>query len=165
VGLRGGETLRLGPNWRVEILNLPGHTPGHLGIWDAKNEAAIIIDAALETGIYDRGGNRLLPPRYFDAAAYQNTVRTLRSLRPGHLLTAHYLPMRDEDAIDFLDRSLDFTIQMNGLVGEGLNNGVTDLWELTKYADAQLGPYPEFMHELGAGVRAHMGLLGPYGAP
>ncbi|HEY6713218.1 MAG TPA: MBL fold metallo-hydrolase [Rubrobacter sp.] len=163
VGLRGGETLRLGPDWRVEILNLPGHTPGHLGIWDAKNEAAIIIDAALETGIYDRGGNRLLPPRYFDAAAYQNTVRTLRSLRPGYLLTAHYPPMRDEDAIDFLDRSLDFTIQMNGLVGEGLNNGVTDLWELTKYADAQLGPYPEFMHELGAGVRAHMGLLGPYG--
>jgi glyoxylase-like metal-dependent hydrolase (beta-lactamase superfamily II) len=163
VGLRGGETLRLGPDWRVEILNLPGHTPGHLGIWDAKNEAAIIIDAALETGIYDRGGNRLLPPRYFDAAAYQNTVRTLRSLRPGYLLTAHYPPMRDENAIDFLDRSLDFTIQMNGLVGEGLNNGVTDLWELTKYADAQLGPYPEFMHELGAGVRAHMGLLGPYG--
>ena len=56
VGLRGGETLRLGRDWRVEILNLPGHTPGHLGIWDAKNDAAIIIDAALETGIYDRGG-------------------------------------------------------------------------------------------------------------
>src|SRR5829696_9779126 len=65
VGLRGGETLRLGPDWRVEILNLPGHTPGHLGIWDAKNDAAIIIDAALETGIYDRWGNGLLPPRYF----------------------------------------------------------------------------------------------------
>jgi glyoxylase-like metal-dependent hydrolase (beta-lactamase superfamily II) len=164
VGLRGGETLRLGPDWRVEILNLPGHTPGHLGIWDAKNDAAIIIDAALETGIYDRGGNRLLPPRYFDAAGYQNTVSTLRSLHPGHLLTAHYPPMRGEDAIDFLDRSLDFTIQMNGLVGEGLNNGVSDLWELTKYADAQLGPYPESMHELGASVRAHMGLLGPYEA-
>jgi hypothetical protein len=27
--------------------------------------------------------------------------------------------MRAEDATDFLDRSLDFTIQMNGLVGEG----------------------------------------------
>jgi hypothetical protein len=72
--------------------------------------------------------------------------------------------MRDEDAIDFLDRSLDLTLQMNGLVREGLNNGVTDLWELTKHADAQLGPYPESMHELGAGVRAHMGLLGPFGA-
>jgi glyoxylase-like metal-dependent hydrolase (beta-lactamase superfamily II) len=164
VGLRGGETLRLGPDWRVEILNLPGHTPGHLGIWDAKNDAAIIIDAALETGIYDRGGNRLLPPRYFDAAGYQNTVRTLRSLHPGHLLTAHYPPMRDEDAIDFLDRSLDFTLQMNGLVREGLNNGVTDLWELTKHADAQLGPYPESMHELGPAsgrTWAFSALLGP----
>lgn len=33
-GLRGGETLRLGPQWRIEVLHLPGHTPGHLGIWD-----------------------------------------------------------------------------------------------------------------------------------
>src|SRR5215218_9662522 len=109
-------------------------------------------------------GERSAPTAILHAAGYQNTVRTLRSLHPGHLLSAHYPPMRAEDAIDFLDRSLDFTIQMNGLVGEGLNNGVTDLWELTKYADAQLGPYPESVHELGAGVRAHMGLLGPFGA-
>ena len=96
MGLRGGETLRLGPDWRVEFLHLPGHTPGHLGIWDAKNDAAIIIDAALEKGIYDREGNLLQPPRYFDAAGYQNTIRKLHSMRPGHLLTAHYQPMRGE---------------------------------------------------------------------
>ncbi len=36
VGLRGGETLRLGPDRRIEFLHLPGHTPGHLGIWDQK---------------------------------------------------------------------------------------------------------------------------------
>jgi hypothetical protein len=40
-----------------------------------------------------------------------------------------------------------------------LKNGTTDLWELTKHAVAQLGPYPEFGHELGAGVRAHMAQL------
>ena len=163
VGLRGGETLRLGPDWRVEILHLPGHTPGHLGIWDPKNDAAIIIDAALETGIYDRAGNRLLPPRYFDATGYQSTIHKLRSMRPGHLLTAHYPTMQGEEALDFLDRSLDFTMQVHRVVGEGLKNGTTDLWELTKYADAELGPYPEFMTELGAGVRAHMALLGPSG--
>ena len=162
VGLRGGETLRLGPDWRVGILHLPGHTPGHLGIWDQKNDAAIIIDAALETGIYDREGSRLLPPRYFDATGYQNTLRTLHSMRPGHLLTAHYPPMQGEEALDFLKRSLDFTGQVHRVVGEGLKDGITDLWELTKHADGRLGPYPEFMTELGAGVRAHMGLLGPY---
>jgi glyoxylase-like metal-dependent hydrolase (beta-lactamase superfamily II) len=158
-GLRGGETMRLGPDRRIEILLLPGHTPGHLGIWDPRNGAAIIIDAALETGIYDREGNRLIPPRYFDAARYQSTIRKLRTLRPQHLLTAHYPPMRGEEALDFLDRSLDFTEQLHRVVSEGLRNGTTDLWELTKRADARLGPYPESMVELGAGVRAHMAAL------
>jgi glyoxylase-like metal-dependent hydrolase (beta-lactamase superfamily II) len=158
-GLRGGETMRLGPDRRIEILHLPGHTPGHLGIWDPKNGAAIIIDAALETGIYDREGKRLIPPRYFDATRYQNTIRTLLSLRPEYLLTAHYPPMQGQLALDFLDLSLDFTEQVHRVVSEGLKDGTTDLWELSRRADAQLGPYPEFMHELGAGVRAHMARL------
>jgi glyoxylase-like metal-dependent hydrolase (beta-lactamase superfamily II) len=163
VGLRGGETLRLGPDWRIELLHLPGHTPGHLGIWDAKNDAVIIVDAALEKGIYDREGNLLQPPRYFDATSYQNTIRKLHSMRPGYLLTSHYPALQDEEALDFLERSLDFTMQVHRVVSEGLKHGTTDLWELTKQADAQLGPYPEARHELGAGVRAHLGLLGPYG--
>ena len=158
-GLRGGETMRLGPGRRIEILHLPGHTLGHLGIWDPKYNAAIIIDAALETGIYDREGNRLIPPRYFDATQYQSTIRKLQTLRPEHLLTAHYPPMQGEEALDFLDRSLNFTVQVHRVVKEGIGDGTTDLWELTKRADAELGPYPEFMTELGAGVRAHMAIL------
>ena len=163
-GLRGGETMRLGPNRRVEILHLPGHTPGHLGLWDPKNGAAIIIDAALEGGIYDREENRLIPPRYFDAPAYQATIRKLRTLRPEHLLTAHYPPMQGGEALDFLDRSLDFTEQLHRVVSEGLEDGTTDLWELTRQADKRLGPYPESMHELGAGVRAHVAVVGPSGS-
>jgi glyoxylase-like metal-dependent hydrolase (beta-lactamase superfamily II) len=158
-GLRGGETMRLGPGRRIEILHLPGHTPGHLGIWDPENAAAIIIDAALETGIYDREGNRLIPPRYFDAPRYQSAIRKLRTLRPQHLLTAHYPRMQGEEALAFLDRSLEFTEQLHHVVSEGLGSGTTDLWELTREAVAQLGPYPEFGHELGAGVRAHMAVL------
>jgi glyoxylase-like metal-dependent hydrolase (beta-lactamase superfamily II) len=158
-GLRGGETIRLGPGRRIEVLHLPGHTPGHLGFWDPTNDAAIIIDAALETGIYDREGNRLIPPRYFDATGYQSTIRKLQTLRPQHLLTAHYPAMQGDEALDFLDRSLDFTHQVHAVVSEGLSEGITDLWELTKRADATLGPYPEFAIEIGAGVRAHMALL------
>jgi glyoxylase-like metal-dependent hydrolase (beta-lactamase superfamily II) len=163
-GLRGGETMRLGPDRRVEILHLPGHTLGHLGIWDPKNNAAIIVDAALETGIYDREGNRLIPPRYFDATRYQSTIRKLQTLRPEHLLTAHYPPMQGEEALDFLSRSLNFTEQVHRVVNEGLRDGTADLWELTKRADAELGPYPEFMTELGAGVRAHMAQVGSAGS-
>ena len=158
-GLRGGETMRLGPERRIEILHLPGHTSGHLGFWDATNGAAIIIDAALETGIYDREGRRLIPPRYFNARAYQTTIRKLQTLHPRHLLTAHYPLMQGDEVTDFLDRSLEFTEQLHGVVSEGIGGGTTDLWELTQRAVAQLGPFPEFGHELGAGVRAHMALL------
>jgi glyoxylase-like metal-dependent hydrolase (beta-lactamase superfamily II) len=161
VGLRGGETLRLGPDRRIELLHLPGHTPGHLGIWDQKNDAAIVVDAALEAGIYDREGNLLQPPRYFDAASYRHTIRKLRSMRPGYLLTAHYPVMRGREALDFLDRSLEFTDRVNRATWESLQGGLTDLWELTRRVDVRLGPYPAFMIELGAGVRAHMGVLGP----
>jgi hypothetical protein len=67
--------------------------------------------------------------------------------------------MQGEEVLDFLDRSLDFTHGVSRVVSEGVKSGTTDLWELTRRADAELGPYPEFSHEIGAGVRAHMAVL------
>ncbi|CAN5641729.1 N/A [soil metagenome] len=159
-GLRGGETLRLGPGRRIEILHLPGHTAGHLGVWDPRTGAAIIIDAVLESGIYDRAGNRLIPPRYFDAGWIEDTIRGLRALRPRHLLTAHYPAMQGQEVEDFLGRSLDYTTQLRRTVNEGLGDGITDLWELTRRINELVGPYPESsVHELGAPVRAYMAAL------
>jgi glyoxylase-like metal-dependent hydrolase (beta-lactamase superfamily II) len=155
VGLRGGERIRLGPGWTVEIMHLPGHTLGHLGIWDERSRSAIIIDAVLEAGIYDRSGNRLIPPRYYTATGYRQTVSRIRSLQPHLLLTAHYPVMEAGDALAWLDRSLAFTESLEALVRSGLEEGTTDLWRLTQRADEKLGPYPDFMTELGAPVRAH----------
>jgi glyoxylase-like metal-dependent hydrolase (beta-lactamase superfamily II) len=157
VGLRGGETLRLGPGRRVEVLALGGHTPGHLGLWDPSAGAAIIIDAALGDGIYDRAGARLIPPRYYSAAGYEATIRGLRALDPALLLTAHYPVMERDAARAFLDRSLDFVGAVRAAVRARLRAGVTDLAELTRAVGAQVGPFPRaFGHELGAGVRAHL---------
>ena len=124
VGLRGGETLRLGPQWRVEVVALPGHTPGHLGLWDARSGAAIVIDAVLADGIYDRAGRKLIPPRYYDLHGLRQTIARLEALRPELLLTSHY-PVLERD----------------------------DLWALTQRVDAALGPCAQFMTELGATVR------------
>jgi glyoxylase-like metal-dependent hydrolase (beta-lactamase superfamily II) len=96
VGLRGGETIRLGAGRRVEVLHLPGHTVGHVGLWDPGLRVAVVIDAALYDGIYDRAGNKLIPPRYYDVAAYRHTIRRIRSLEPELLLTAHYEPLGAE---------------------------------------------------------------------
>ncbi len=156
VGLCGGETLRLGPSWRVEVMALPGHTPGHLGLWDPRSGAAIVIDAALSDGVYDRAGNRLIAPRYYSARDYEATIRRLRALDPSLLLTAHYEVMERDAARAFLDRSLAFVDAMRDAVRAGVSAGITELWPLTQAVDAALGPFPAFTHELAASVRAHL---------
>ena len=152
-GLEGGETLRLGPGRELEVLALPGHTLGHLGLWDAEAGAAIVIDAVLADGVYDRAGNRLIPPRYYDAAAYEATIRRLRELDPELLLTAHYEVMERAAAREFLDRSLEFVEAVRATVRA---SRTTDLRALTAEVDAAVGPFPAFTHELAASVRAHL---------
>jgi glyoxylase-like metal-dependent hydrolase (beta-lactamase superfamily II) len=153
VGLHGGETLRLGPGRELEVLALPGHTLGHLGLWDAETGAAIVIDAVLADGVCDRAGNRLIPPRYYDAGAYEATIRRLRELDPELLLTAHYEVMERAAAREFLDRSLDFVDAVGAAVRA---SRTTDLRALTEEVDAAVGPFPAFTHELAASVRAHL---------
>jgi glyoxylase-like metal-dependent hydrolase (beta-lactamase superfamily II) len=153
-GLRGGETIRLAENWRVDVLHLPGHTLGHVGIWDKRSRAAIVIDAVLERGIYANDGALLIPPRIYDLAGYRHTIRRLRALEPELLLTAHYPVLDAAAARDFLDRSLAFTHELERAVREEIAAGTHALWPLTQAMDRRFGPYPEFMTELGALVRA-----------
>jgi glyoxylase-like metal-dependent hydrolase (beta-lactamase superfamily II) len=156
MGLRGGETLRLGRSWRVEVLALPGHTPGHLGLWDPRSGTAIIIDAVLADGVCDRAGRRLIPPRYYATADYEATIRRLRALDPELLLTAHYPVMERAAARAFLERSLIFVHAVRDAVRAGVRAGMTELWPLTQAVDAAVGPFPALTHELGASVRAHL---------
>jgi glyoxylase-like metal-dependent hydrolase (beta-lactamase superfamily II) len=155
-GLRGAETLRLGRDRRLEVLALPGHTAGHLGLWDASTGAAIVIDAVLADGVYDRAGRRLIPPRYYDAGAYEATIRGLRALDPELLLTAHYEVMERPAARDFLDRSLGFVHAVRSAVRSGRT---TNLRALTDEVNDAVGPFPAFTHELAASVRAHLAEL------
>jgi glyoxylase-like metal-dependent hydrolase (beta-lactamase superfamily II) len=160
-GLVGGETIRLGEGWRVDILHLPGHTPGHLGVWDPRSRAAIVIDAVLERGIYGRDGTTLLiPPRVYDLDAYRSTIRRLRALEPDLLLTAHYPVMDRRDGLEFLDRSLAFTDEVVAAVHEELAAGTKELWPLTRRLHERFGPYAEFPNELGALVRAAAAVSG-----
>jgi glyoxylase-like metal-dependent hydrolase (beta-lactamase superfamily II) len=156
LGLAGGETIRLGADRHVEILHLPGHTHGSIGVWDPGSRAAVIIDAVLYDGIYDRAGTKLIPPRYYDLRAQQSTIRRLLALEPELLLTAHYPALEREDAVRWLEESLAFTEALGAVVRDGLAAGISGLWELTQLADERLGPYPEFMTELGASVRSHV---------
>jgi glyoxylase-like metal-dependent hydrolase (beta-lactamase superfamily II) len=153
LGLRGGETIRLGPDWRAEVLHLPGHTRGALGIWDPRSGAAIVIDAVLADGIYDRAGNRLIPPRYYDLQAVRETIARLEALQPDLLLTAHYPVLDRAQALEWLATGRAFVDDVERIVRAVPVEERADLWALTQRVDAALGPFPQFMTELGATVR------------
>ena len=108
VHLRGGERIRLGPRLTVEVLNLPGHTPGHIGLWEPSSRTAIVIDAVMARGLLDMDGNVIHPPPYFDVADYLGTARTLQALRPARLLTAHYDVLEGDDVDRFLADTVAF---------------------------------------------------------
>jgi glyoxylase-like metal-dependent hydrolase (beta-lactamase superfamily II) len=148
--LSDGDVLDLGDGWTLEVLHLPGHTPGHLGLWDPRSRSLIAIDAILDRGVRDRSGTLLIPPRIYDTVTYEATITRVAALAPERLLTAHFDV--DVDVDEFLERSRAWDEQ----VAEAVRDGDGDLRDLTDQVNQRVGPYPEFTHELAAAVRDHV---------
>jgi glyoxylase-like metal-dependent hydrolase (beta-lactamase superfamily II) len=142
----GGPTLR--------VLELPGHTAGHLGF--AVGDCVIVVDALLESGLYDVEGTRISPPIYVTAAGYRESIAKVRALAPARLETAHYPEVTGAAVTEFLDRSEDFAAQLERIVREQLAEGPRTVAEITAVAEAELGPFPEMGIELARSVGAHL---------
>jgi glyoxylase-like metal-dependent hydrolase (beta-lactamase superfamily II) len=158
VGLRGGETLRLGAGQRWEVLALPGHTAGHIGLWHAGERIALVIDAVLGNGIRDRAGNLLSPPRIYDLPGYRRTISELRVRAPERLLTAHYPLMDRAEGLEFLDLCEGFCDDAVRVTRAVASNGEPALRDVVSALDEELGPYPDFVAELAAIARSALAL-------
>ena len=58
------------PSSPSSVLHLPGHSPGHIGLWERRTRTAIVMDAVMANGLLDLDGAVIHPPPYFDVAAY-----------------------------------------------------------------------------------------------
>jgi glyoxylase-like metal-dependent hydrolase (beta-lactamase superfamily II) len=157
--LGGGERIRLGPNLSVDVLHLPGHSLGHLGLWDPASRSAIVMDAVLARGLLDDTGRVIHPPPYFHIADYEATIRRLQHLVPARLLTAHYPVMEGEAVARFLAESLDFVKRARDAVLHALIQGGGEqitLGGVLATVDPVLGPFTSMANELAGPVRAHL---------
>lgn len=155
--LAGGEWFRLGPALAVEILHLPGHSRGHIGLWEPVSRTAIITDAVLATGLLNSEGEVIHPPPYVLTAEYEATIRRLQALRPARLLTAHYAVLEGDGAERFLDESLAFVSRARGAVLNALGeHDEVTLAELLVLLNPVLGPFSSMEIELGSPLRAHL---------
>jgi glyoxylase-like metal-dependent hydrolase (beta-lactamase superfamily II) len=154
--IEAGETLDLG-GVSVEILALPGHSPGHLGVWEPASGTAIVMDAVLERGLYTVDDELIGPPPYASVPAYRRTVERLQTLAPERLGTSHYAPIEGTAAVGrFLGQTAGFVDELDAVVRAELAAEPRPLEHFWRAADAALGPFPEMAVELSRSVAAHL---------
>ncbi|MFQ5425582.1 MAG: MBL fold metallo-hydrolase [Gaiellales bacterium] len=157
LALQGGEVLRLGAKLALHVLHLPGHSPGHIGLWEPRSRSAIVVDAVLARGLLDTEGNVIHPPPYLDIAGYEASARTLLALRPARLLTAHYAVIEGDAVERFLLETLEFVADTRAATEEILaGEQELTLARALALADQRLGPFTSMPNELAGPVRAHL---------
>jgi glyoxylase-like metal-dependent hydrolase (beta-lactamase superfamily II) len=151
-----GDTIDLG-GITIEIVALPGHSPGHLGVAHHDSRTLIVMDAVLERGLYTTSDELISPPPYGAVDAYRGTIERLRSLRPARLGTSHYAPIEGDAAVTaFLDASAAFVDDLDAVVAAELTVQPCPLEHFWRASDAALGPFSEMAVELARSVGAHL---------
>ncbi|MCD6032085.1 MAG: beta-lactamase-like protein [Thermomicrobiales bacterium] len=158
--LVGGEVFRLGPRLSVEVLHLPGHSLGHIGLWEPVSRSAIITDATLGAGLLNNEGEVIHPPPYMLLEEYEATVRRLQALAPKRLLTAHYAVMEGVEVERFLSESLAFVDRARSAILNAVETSdEVTIVGLLEVLNPVLGPFTSMSNELGGPIRAHLGEL------
>ena len=90
-----GDVVDLGDR-RFEILHLPGHSPGGLGLWDAATGVLLTGDTLYDGLLLDT-----IPGA--DIKAYLNSVARLRALPTRLVLGGHREPFGRERMVELID--------------------------------------------------------------
>ncbi|MDQ4076111.1 MAG: MBL fold metallo-hydrolase [Chloroflexota bacterium] len=156
--LGGDEIFMLDDDRPVHVLHLPGHSEGHIGLYDERNRSLIIIDAILERGLYSIEGELMMCPPYFAIQPYLDAIDRLLELDFEHLYTAHYSNRSGEEARRFLEESKAYVRDCHQTVYDILTSSGRrmTLSEVRDEVDRRLGPYPAFGVELAKPVYAHL---------
>jgi glyoxylase-like metal-dependent hydrolase (beta-lactamase superfamily II) len=141
--LRGGEQFDLGDRV-IQVLHVPGHSDGHLAIWDPSRSALAIGDATLGDTVPTATGDPAFPPTYRDTDPYLATIEVFRALDPDLLLTAHYPIYELSDVADFLDLSVAYTERLDSAIETTLRaeaGPLTTLQLIRRFA-SEVGSWP-----------------------
>jgi glyoxylase-like metal-dependent hydrolase (beta-lactamase superfamily II) len=161
-GFRGGERIALANDWILEVLHLPGHSHGHLGLYDPQHKAAFVSDAVHGRGCPKADGSMAIPVTYYYIETYLSTIRHLEKLDLTALYTGHWPIMRGEEIADFLSDSRSTVERLEGRILKAISthaNGLT-LKQLINEAREEFPEWPEETQELAMfSIKGHLDLL------
>lgn len=114
VRLRGGEQIALADR-ELDVLHTPGHTRGHLVLYDSTHDVVVGGDAVFGCGVFTIDDEYIQPPPYYRYLEYEDTIELLRALDPETLSLTHYKVFEGEAVEAFLDESLAFASELDAL--------------------------------------------------
>lgn len=141
----GGETFALSDDWEVEILHTPGHSWGHIAVWDKRSSALIIGDAVLSDGLYMADGSPAFPPTYRYVDDYVSTIDKLAALDAEVLLCSHYPTMKGDEVAAFWGGSSAYVDRVEDAVATALGESDVpmSLRSIISATAPELGPWGE----------------------
>ena len=155
--MHDGERIFLTDDWPLQVHHTPGHTGGHLSLYDPIHQAAFIGDAILWKGIpYVEKPPTV--PSYRDVDAYLNTIRTLTlggwiTYAPAIILT-----LKNNEIEVFLADSEEFVLRLDDIISTLLQEpgASRDLRSLTEKSIRLLGDNYVFDITSVSTVDAHL---------
>ncbi|HEX3986353.1 MAG TPA: MBL fold metallo-hydrolase [Acidobacteriaceae bacterium] len=159
---RGGERIDLGDGWQVGIHPTPGHSKGHLAVFDPRSRTMLSGDAVHGAMYPDIGGRSVLCPTYLEPASYLATIDYLDSLPIACLATCHWPLKRGPAVREFMAESRGFVQRAEEAVLTHLTRnpaGLT-LRELIAGCGPMLGSWPRAVDgELVYALAGHLDIL------
>lgn len=141
--LSGGERFRLGRAWYVEAVHTPGHTWGHLAVYDPRSQTLLAGEASLWTSILDEEWQPALPPTYCYVDTYLATQERLASMDIAQLSPAHWPVQRGPDVKEFILESRNYCLHVEErLLALAQERGAFTLREAIDILGPQLGAWP-----------------------
>ena len=141
--LEGGETLRLGPDWMVEITHTPGHTWGHLAVYDPRSRTLIAGEAGLWNAILDDDWQPAMPPTYCYVDTYLATQARLIAMDIETASPAHWPLQTGQDVTEFFRESRNYCLLVEQkLLDLAREKEVFTLREAIDLLGAKLGSWP-----------------------
>jgi len=142
--LEGGETFRLSPDWLVEAVHTPGHTWGHLAIYDPASKTMVAGEAALWNAILDVDWTPVLPPTYCYVDTYLATLDRLIGMDIDIFSPAHWQLQQGSDVGDFLRESRNYCLHVEQkLLDFARSFGVFTMKEAIEHVGSQVSSWGE----------------------
>jgi glyoxylase-like metal-dependent hydrolase (beta-lactamase superfamily II) len=150
VAFSGGERLRVGPDWELHVWHVPGHSDGHLTIYDPRRRAAFTSDTIHGRGCPRADGTMAFGPTYYAVDAYLATIQFLEQMPIDHLYSGHWPNAHGPEVKRFLAESRRFVETVDELLPHILDRhpGGATLGDVIADLASQIGDWPSASNTL-----------------